>query len=287
LSRIVSNSMAAPRFYAAALGTCAGVALALAAIGLYGLLAYSVAQRTRETGVCMALGAPRRGILALVLGQGAVLAAIGVAAGLAGAFAVTRYLSSLLFGITPLDPATFVAVALVFAGVALLASYVPARRARIARVSRRACIDRAAAPPTVVLRDVRSHVDLAYLVDEVDRVIGFVGSDGTMPRRRKTPMRTEHRRRRLALSEPVGDARLRIDDQPVTVLHQEVPKIRQARFRVVRLPIQPRIGIGRRRMRIVLPILPPEVAPIAIRCRHLSVGNSSDWHTPRAACHPQ
>jgi putative ABC transport system permease protein len=129
LSRIVSNSMAAPRFYAAALGTFAGVALVLAAIGLYGLLTYAVAQRTREIGVRMALGAQRRDILALVLGQGAVLAGIGVVAGLAGAFAVTRYLSSLLFGITPLDPATFVAVALVFAGVALLASYVPARRA--------------------------------------------------------------------------------------------------------------------------------------------------------------
>jgi putative ABC transport system permease protein len=101
----------------------------LAAIGLYGLLAYSVAQRRREIGVRMALGAQRRGILALVLGQGALLAGIGVVAGLAGAFAATRYLSSLLFGITPLDPATFVAVALVFAGVALLASYVPARRA--------------------------------------------------------------------------------------------------------------------------------------------------------------
>jgi putative ABC transport system permease protein len=129
LTRIVSNSMAAPRFYAAALGTFAGIALVLAAIGIYGLLAYSVAQRTREIGVRMALGAPRRGILALVLGQGAVLAGIGVVAGLAGAFAVTRYLSSLLFGITPLDPATFVAVAFLFAGVALLASYVPARRA--------------------------------------------------------------------------------------------------------------------------------------------------------------
>ena len=82
-----------------------------------------------KIGVRMALGAPRRGILALVLGQGAVLAGIGVVAGLAGAFAVTRYLSSLLFGITPLDSATFVAVALVFAGVALLASYMPARRA--------------------------------------------------------------------------------------------------------------------------------------------------------------
>jgi predicted permease len=129
LTRIVSNSIAAPRFYAALVGTFAGLALVLAAIGIYGLLAYSVAQRAREIGVRMALGAQRRGILALVLGQGAVLAGIGMVVGLAGAFAVTRYLSSLLFGITPLDPATFVAVALVFAGVALLASYMPARRA--------------------------------------------------------------------------------------------------------------------------------------------------------------
>jgi putative ABC transport system permease protein len=129
LTRIVSNSMAAPRFYAALVGTFAGLALVLAAIGIYGLLAYSVAQRTREIGVRMALGAQRRGILALVLGQGAVLAGIGLVAGLVGAFAVTRYLSSLLFGITPLDPATFVAVSLVFAGVALFASYMPARRA--------------------------------------------------------------------------------------------------------------------------------------------------------------
>ena len=129
LTRIVSNSMAAPRFYAALVGTFAGLALVLAAIGIYGLLAYSVAQRTRDIGVRMALGAQRRGILALVLGQGAMLAGIGMVAGLVGAFAVTRYLSSLLFGITPLDPATFVAVSLVFAGVALFASYMPARRA--------------------------------------------------------------------------------------------------------------------------------------------------------------
>ena len=129
LTRIVSNSMAAPRFYAALVGTFAGLALVLAAIGIYGLLAYSVAQRTREIGVRMALGAQRRGILALVLGQGAVLAGIGMVVGLVGAFAVTRYLSSLLFGITPLDPLTFVAVSLVFSAVALFASYMPARRA--------------------------------------------------------------------------------------------------------------------------------------------------------------
>jgi putative ABC transport system permease protein len=125
----VWNSIAVPRFHATLLGAFAALAMLLAAVGIYGLLAYTVAQRTREIGVRMALGASRRGILALVIGQGAVLAGIGVAAGLAGAFASTRYLSSLLFGITPLDPATFVAVALVFAAVALFASYVPARRA--------------------------------------------------------------------------------------------------------------------------------------------------------------
>jgi ABC-type antimicrobial peptide transport system permease subunit len=129
LNQIVSNSISAPRFYAVLLGTFAAVAIVLAAVGIYGLLAYTVAQRVREIGVRMALGASRRGILALVLGHGALLAAIGVTAGLVGAFVVTRYLSSLLFGITPLDPATFIAVSLVFGGVALLAAYVPARRA--------------------------------------------------------------------------------------------------------------------------------------------------------------
>jgi putative ABC transport system permease protein len=106
-----------------------GVVLLIACANVAHLLLARTTVRVREFGVRMALGAPRRGILALVLGQGAALAGIGVVAGLAGAFAVTRYLSSLLFGITPLDPATFVAVSVVFAGVALLASYVPARRA--------------------------------------------------------------------------------------------------------------------------------------------------------------
>jgi putative ABC transport system permease protein len=105
------------------------ISLLVGGIGVMNVMLMSVMERTREIGVRMALGAQRGGILALVLGQGAVLAGIGLVLGLAGAFAVTRYLSSLLFGVTPLDPATFVAVAFVFAGVALLASYVPARRA--------------------------------------------------------------------------------------------------------------------------------------------------------------
>jgi len=106
-----------------------GVAVALAAIGLYGVMGYSVVQRTREIGIRMALGARRVEVMQLVLRQSIMLAAVGLLLGLAGAAAVTRYLEGLLFGLTPLDPATFGAVALVFGAVATLAAFVPARRA--------------------------------------------------------------------------------------------------------------------------------------------------------------
>jgi predicted permease len=129
LDQIVSNSVAAPRFYAALIGTFAFVALVLASVGIYGLLAYSVAQRTREIGVRMALGAPRSEVLRLILLQGTTLAAVGLVIGLAGAAGITRYLAGMLFGLTPLDPSTFIAVSVMFGVVAVLASYVPARRA--------------------------------------------------------------------------------------------------------------------------------------------------------------
>jgi predicted permease len=129
MEQIVSNSISRPRMYAVLVAIFSGVAVALAAIGLYGVMAYTVAQRTREIGIRMALGAQRVEVMRLVLRQSTMLVAAGLLCGLAGAAAVTRYLEGLLFGLTPLDPATFFVVALTFAGVATLASYVPARRA--------------------------------------------------------------------------------------------------------------------------------------------------------------
>jgi putative ABC transport system permease protein len=129
MSRLVTSSLARERFYAVMLGVFAGVAGLLAAIGIYGVLAFAVIQRTKEIGIRMALGAQRRQVLALVLRKGVMLTTTGIALGLAGAVAASRVLQGMLFGITPLDPATFVVVASTFALVATLASYVPARRA--------------------------------------------------------------------------------------------------------------------------------------------------------------
>jgi putative ABC transport system permease protein len=107
----------------------AAIALALAAVGVYGVIAYSVAQRTREIGVRVALGAQRGNVLRMVLGDGAVLAAFGVAIGLVGALFVTRFMRSMLYGVSPFDPISFVAVATILSAIAFVASYVPARRA--------------------------------------------------------------------------------------------------------------------------------------------------------------
>ena len=125
----VSDSVAQPRFYAVLLGIFAALALALAAVGIYGVLAYHVSQSTHEIGIRMALGAQPGDILKLVVGQGMLLVVVGIALGLAGAFAAMRVLSSLLFGVTATDPATFGGVAVLLTGVALLACYLPARRA--------------------------------------------------------------------------------------------------------------------------------------------------------------
>jgi predicted permease len=117
------------RFQAAMIGGFGLLALTLASLGLYGALSYSVAQRTREIGVRMALGARTGDVLRLVVGQGVRLIAIGVALGLAGAFAAARVLKSLLYGVSATDPLTFVAIAVVLVLVALLACWIPARRA--------------------------------------------------------------------------------------------------------------------------------------------------------------
>ena len=129
LDRLVAGAVARQRFYAVLLGVFAGVAAVLAAVGIYGVLAYAVVQRTQEIGVRMALGAQRSQVLALVLRKGLLLTAIGVVLGLAAAAAGSRLLQGLLFGVTPLDATTFAAVSVMFIAVAALASYLPARRA--------------------------------------------------------------------------------------------------------------------------------------------------------------
>ncbi|MBV9677506.1 MAG: FtsX-like permease family protein, partial [Acidobacteriaceae bacterium] len=111
------------------LGSFASVALALALIGIYGTIAFSVVQRVQEVGVRRALGAQESDILRLFIGQGVILALVGIVIGLAGAMALTRVMASLLFHISPTDPFTFVGIALLFFAVAIAASYIPTRRA--------------------------------------------------------------------------------------------------------------------------------------------------------------
>ena len=125
----LSESVAQPRFRTALLGTFGAIALVMAAIGLYGVIAYSVARRTRELGIRMALGARRHDVIRLVLRQGAALASAGIILGLTGAFALTRLLASLLYEVGPTDPLTFLAVPIVLVTVAMLACWLPARRA--------------------------------------------------------------------------------------------------------------------------------------------------------------
>jgi len=125
----LSASFAARRFHMILLGVFAALALVLSLVGIYGVMSYSVAQRTREIGVRMALGAERRHVLRLVLGQGLVLTLIGNAAGLGGAFALTRFMASLLYGVHATDAATFTLVPLLLIGIALVACYIPAHRA--------------------------------------------------------------------------------------------------------------------------------------------------------------
>jgi putative ABC transport system permease protein len=125
----LSQSFAGRRFHMILLGVFAGLALVLSLVGIYGVMSYAVAQRTREIGVRMALGAERLHVLRLVLGHGLVLTLIGVGLGLAGAFALTRFLASLLYGVGATDPVTFAIVPLLLIVVAILACYLPAQRA--------------------------------------------------------------------------------------------------------------------------------------------------------------
>ena len=129
MGKIWSDSIAPDRLYLMLLGTFAAVALVLAGVGIYGVMAYSVTQRTHEIGIRMALGARQSNVLGMVIRQGMMLAVIGLVIGLAAAWLATRAMASLLFGVSATDPLTFALISVVLAGVALGACFVPALRA--------------------------------------------------------------------------------------------------------------------------------------------------------------
>jgi predicted permease len=125
----ISNNAAQPRLNTALLGAFAAIALLIAAIGIYGVLSYSVTQRTREIGLRMALGAQPANVLSLVVREGMLVAIVGIGAGIAGALALSRLMSTMLFGVAPRDPVTLAAVAAALGAIALAACCIPARRA--------------------------------------------------------------------------------------------------------------------------------------------------------------
>jgi putative ABC transport system permease protein len=125
----LSNSVAARRFQMQLLGAFAGLALVITTVGIYGVISYTVSQRTHEIGVRMALGAQRSDVLRMLIWRGMRLTLVGIALGLAAALALTRIMKNLLFEVSATDPATFALIALLLVGVALIGSYIPARRA--------------------------------------------------------------------------------------------------------------------------------------------------------------
>ena len=129
MDQVVRDTGDDRRFTMTMLSVFSGLALILASVGLYGVLAYSVAQRRREIGIRMALGAKAEDVVRLVVGQGLLLTLIGIGIGLAGAFALTRLMESLIFGVSATDPFTFASIAAGLTAVSLVASYLPARRA--------------------------------------------------------------------------------------------------------------------------------------------------------------
>src|SRR5688572_16770395 len=129
MGRVFSALTARPRFYASVMALFGAIAAVIAAIGVYGVLAYSASRRTREFGIRLALGATPRQVLRLALRQGVIITAVGISAGVIAALGLTQYLGSMLFGLTPLDAETYLIVAIGFAAVSMFASYVPARRA--------------------------------------------------------------------------------------------------------------------------------------------------------------
>ena len=129
MDELLERTLSGAKFSLLLFGLFAALALVLAAIGIYGVMATTVTQRTHEIGLRMALGAQKRDVLRLVIRQGMVLVLIGIAAGLASAFALTRLMATLLFGISPTDPMTLALIPFLLAAVALLACYLPARRA--------------------------------------------------------------------------------------------------------------------------------------------------------------
>jgi putative ABC transport system permease protein len=129
VEHLIAQNVAGRRFVLTLMACFAGLALLLTALGLYGVVSYAVAQRTHEIGIRLALGAQAGDVLRLVLGQGLRLVVVGLALGLAGAWGATRLMAGLLYGVTATDPLTYAGVALLLTAVALLASYLPARRA--------------------------------------------------------------------------------------------------------------------------------------------------------------